>query len=90
VKTTLALRIYRTNRATLEACDALAERRGETLGKGGRAEFEVRVDAAGKAEIAVHGRGLSAAVISCYRTVSGQWKVPATGIEYTTSFDHVH
>jgi len=90
VKTVLALQVFRRNRSTLLACDQLAERRGETLRPGSRAEFRVRVEASGTAYVEVRGHQLSNAIISCYRAVASQWQFPKTSAAYTTTFQHVH
>ena len=90
VKTTLAMRIYRKNRSSLAACDALAGKRGEVLSSGSRAEFQIKVSASGAIEVAVNASGLSRPLLSCYRAVPQQWRVPATGAAYSTSFEHVH
>lgn len=90
LKTVLAAQILRHNRASLAACDRLAERRGETLRRGSRAEFRVRVEEDGRASIQVSGQGLSAATLTCYRSVATEWKLPQIGEAYSTVFAHVH
>jgi predicted Zn finger-like uncharacterized protein len=90
LKTVLAAQILRHNRGSLAACDRLAERRGETLRRGSRAEFRVRVEEDGRASIQVTGQGLSAATLTCYRSVATEWKLPQIGEAYSTVFAHVH
>ncbi len=85
----LASKVMRLNRSTLQACDRLAERRGEPLA-GGRAVFKIKVDAKGKAQVTVSGERLSARVVSCYRSVSRSWNIPKPGHAYNTAFWHVH
>ncbi len=90
LKTVLAAQILRHNRASLEACDRLAERRGEILRAGSRAEFAVRVEEDGRATVQVSGQGLSAKTLACYRSVATEWKLPQIGEAYSTVFAHVH
>ena len=86
----LAAQILRHNRASLAACDRLAERRGETLRSGSRAEFRVRVEDDGRATVQVSGQGISATTLTCYRSVATEWKLPQIGEAYSTVFAHVH
>ena len=86
--TALASKIFQANKASLIACDKIAERRGEEVS--GRADFEVQVDAAGKGQASVAGEGLGEGLLSCYRSVAKQWKYPETGSPYTVSFQHLH
>jgi predicted Zn finger-like uncharacterized protein len=90
LKTVLALQIYRRNKSSLVACDQLAERRGETFDDGSRAEFKVHITAAGKATIQVRGFDLSETTLACYRAMASQWQFTISGVEYSTSFEHVH
>jgi hypothetical protein len=87
--TAMASRIFRSNRASLIACDKIAERRGEST-SGVRAEFEVQVDARGNGTVTVSADSGAAQLLSCYRAVVTQWKYPQTGAAYTVSFQHVH
>jgi len=87
--TALVSRIYRKNRASLAACDALALRRAERL-KGERADFTIRVDEKGKGLVSVKGAHLSARIQSCYNAVTRSWKYPSTGTMYEVAFQHVH
>jgi hypothetical protein len=88
-RTALAAQILRRNRASLLACDRLAERRGELLRSGSRAEFRVRVDH-DRAVVQVSGQGLSLQTLACYRSVASEWRLPQTGAAYSTVFSHVH
>jgi predicted Zn finger-like uncharacterized protein len=90
VKTVLALKVFHRNRSTLLACDRLAERRGETLKPGSRAEFRVRVEPGGIAIVEVRGQGMSTETLSCYRAVASRWQFPRADAAYSTSFHHVH
>ncbi len=87
--TALVSRIYRENRSSLQACDRLAQRRGDQL-EGRRAELEIRVDKQGKPQVLVKGDHVGARLRSCYLAVTSQWKYPTTGEPYTVSFQHLH
>lgn len=86
--TALVSRIYRENRASLAACDALARKRGEDL-DGARVELELKVDKDGRGAVAISGEQLSARLRSCYDAVSRTWSLPAMDEPYTVSFQHV-
>lgn len=84
----LSGRIYRQNRASLAACDALARRRGEEL-RGLRAELEVKVDKEGRGVVAINGAGLPERLRSCYAAVSRTWSLPNTGEQYIVTLQHL-
>jgi hypothetical protein len=86
---TMASRVFNANKASLLACDKLAERRGESVNEA-RVEFQVEVDAEGKSKVTARGEGAAGSLLSCYRTMVSQWKYPATGSPYSLSFSHVH
>lgn len=83
----LTSRIYRRNQKSLAACDKLAERRGER--RPSRVEFQIEVDATGKASVKVTGQGLSRRLAACYRAMAGTWKYPVTGEPYSVTFQHM-
>lgn len=84
----LASRVYRRNRNSLAACDRLAERRGEELA-GQRADFEIKVDAEGKATVSAKGSGLGKRLQACYAAVAKTWEYPSVGSAYTVTFQHI-
>jgi hypothetical protein len=83
----LASRIYRRNRNSLVACDRLAERRGEEIA-GQRADFEIKVNAEGKATVSVTGPG-GKRLRACYAAVAKTWEYPSVGSDYTVTFQHI-
>jgi hypothetical protein len=83
----MASRIYRRNRNSLVACDRLAERRGEEIA-GQRADFEIKVDAEGKATVSVTGSG-GKRLRTCYAAVAKTWEYPSVGSDYTVTFQHI-
>ncbi len=85
----MASRVFNANKASLLACDKLAERRGEDIGVG-RVEFDVEVDDKGQGKVQARGDRVSDKLLSCYRLMVSQWKYPVTGSAYSLSFSHVH
>jgi len=85
----VSARILRRNRGSLAACDRLAERRGERL-EGARVWFVVQVDGSDRVSVTVRGDGISPALLSCYRSMSSNWRIPRVGRPFAVRFHHVH
>jgi len=85
----MASRVFNANKASLLACDKLAERRGESVSDA-RVEFEVEVSAEGKGKVTARAEGAGEKLLSCYRIMVSQWAYPVTGTPYALAFSHVH
>ena len=83
-----ALRLMRTNQATLRLCDHRAIRLGQDPAS--RLRFRVVVDPRGQARVDVDAKvPISAAITRCYQTLASSWRYPATGEAYTLHLSRI-